>query len=350
MTETLIDSVPGDAASLRRRAVWRWAIVSLVFALGMTAAKWAAFALTLSAAVLSDAVESFVNILSSSFVLYAIWLSNRPRDDEHPYGHGKVEYFSAGFEGALVLFAAISVALVGIQRLVVPVELERLGLGVALELGISVVTLVVGQLVLRAGKTHQSPAIIADGIHIRADAITSVGVAAGMAATLLTGFAWLDAAVALGIGVWLFGSGISVVREAVGGLMDEADPEVLDEIAEVLTSVRQPGWVAPHHGKVHRLGRTIHIDLHMVFPAYWTIERVHDDATVIDRALVEAFGPGSEVMLHMESCTPRSCSYCDAPGCPIRQTPLVRTREWTGEHIASRARPSPLLEDQEHEQ
>ncbi|MEM1349133.1 MAG: cation transporter, partial [Myxococcota bacterium] len=116
MTEMLVDSTPEDPAALQRRTVWRWALLSLVFALGMTAAKWIAFALTLSAAVLSDAMESFVNILSSSFVLYAIWLSNRPRDDEHPYGHGKVEYFSAGFEGALVLFAAISVALVGIQR------------------------------------------------------------------------------------------------------------------------------------------------------------------------------------------------------------------------------------------
>ncbi|MEM1350381.1 MAG: cation transporter dimerization domain-containing protein, partial [Myxococcota bacterium] len=191
----------------------------------------------------------------------------------------------------------------------------------------------------------QSPAILADGVHIRADAITSVGVAAGMAATLLTGFAWLDAVVALTVGVWLFTSGVAVVREAVGGLMDEADPELLSEIADVLSSVRRPGWVAPHHGKVHRLGRTIHIDLHMVFPAYWTIERVHDDASVMERALVDAFGPGSEVMLHMESCTSRSCSYCDAVDCPIRQVPLVRTLPWTGAHIASRARPSPLPED-----
>lgn len=321
----------------------RWAIFSLVFSLLLTVAKWGAFWLTGSAAILSDAIESGVNILTSSFVIFAIWLSNQPRDADHPYGHGRVEYFSAGFEGALVLSAALSIAAVTIARMLGgEVALERLELGAALQLGIGVVTLLVGQRIVAAGREHQSPSIEADGVHIRSDAITTFGTFLGVVAVWWTGQRWLDAAVALLVAVWLAWSGAKVVREAVGGLMDEADPELLAQIGAALERVRQPGWIAPHHTKVHHLGRAVHIDLHMVFPAYWSLEQTHDVSEQIEAALVDTFGPRTEVMLHMESCTPDSCSYCDMPSCPIRQSPFEGRHEWTAEHVAAMHRPPPI--------
>lgn len=315
------------------QTVWRWAIFGMGFNLCLTASKWAVYAFTLSAVILSDAIESLVNVLSSGFVLYAVWLSQRPRDVDHPYGHGKVEYFSAGFEGALVLGAACAIAGVSVWRLLEPVQTYRLGWGAALELLIALVTLVVGQAMIRAGTKWESMSLKADGVHIRSDAITSAAAFLGIMAVIFTGKAWLDAAVALLVSVWLIFSGVMVVREAVAGLMDEANPELLDEIAESLESVRQPGWLAPHHVKVHRLGPSVHIDMHMVFPAFWSIEEVHGHTKVIERVLAERFGAQTETMIHMESCTPQSCGYCAIEDCPIRQRPFERKLNWDSAQI-----------------
>lgn len=321
----------------------RWAIVGLVFGVVLIVAKWTAFLLTDSAAILSDAMESGVNVLSSAFVLYAVWLSNQPRDDDHPYGHGKVEYFSAGFEGALVLFAALSIAVVAISRLISPVDIQRIEFGLAAQLGISIVTLIVGQAVLRAGERLNSPSIRADGIHIRSDALTTFGTFTGLLVVWLTEILWLDTVIALIVAIWLGFSGAKVVREAIGGLMDEADPELLDEIAGVLEATREPGWISPHHAKIHHLGRAIHVDLHMVFPAYWSLQQTHAASERIEDAFIEEFGWGTELMLHMESCTPKSCSYCDVEGCPIRSSDFVQRNQWDGAHIAMRHRAEPVL-------
>lgn len=320
-------------------AAKRWAMFSMVFALLLTAAKTGAWWITGSAAILSDALESIVNILSSGFVLYAIWLSERPRDADHPYGHGKVEYFSAGFEGALVMAAAVSIGVVGADRLLRPSDIEQLGLGMALQGGISVVTLIAGQAVIRAGRRLQSPSLEADGVHIRSDAITSFGVLVGLALVWITGAQWLDGLCALIVAVWLAFSGVVVVRRAIGGLMDEADPDLLDAIATTIEAVREPGWIAPHHTKVHRLGSTIHIDLHLVFPAFWTIEHVHEATLTIDAALRERFGERTEIMVHPESCRPESCAYCDLPECPIRQHPFIQRNVWDGALFARPSRP-----------
>ncbi len=324
------------------RAVWRWALFAFGASLALMGLKWLAYALTHSAAILSDALESLVNVVSSALVMGAIWLSSRPRDQDHPYGHGKVEYFSAGFEGALVSFAAVSIGAIAVWRLMHPAPLERLALGASLQLGTALLTIAISQQLIRAGQRHNSPALEADGVHVRSDAITTLGTFVGVVAVWLTGWLWLDGALALAVAVWLAWSGLGVVRRAVGGLMDEADPALLERIAQALESMRQPGWIAPHHAKVHRLGRGIHIDLHMVFPAYWSLERAHDASVTVERGLGEVFGESTEVMLHMESCTPRSCDACDMPDCPIRHAPLIRRRRWDGAQISAPYRPPPL--------
>lgn len=307
--------------------------------------KWLAYAVTLSSAVLSDALESGVNVLTSSFMLFAVWLATKPRDDDHPYGHGKVEFFSSGFEGALVLFAALSIAVVAIARTLDPVKLTNLELGMMIQAVVSVLTFAAGQLLIFKGKKLSSPSLVADGIHIRADAITTVGTMIGVFAVWLSGLVWLDTAVALLVAVWLAWSGVKVVRGAIGGLMDEADPDLLNRIARTLDAHRKQGWLAPHHTKVMHLGQSLHIDLHMVFPAYWSIERVHDDSKRMEKVLQGEFGESTEVMLHMESCTARSCSYCDMPDCPIRHSPFIRRYTWDADLISARHRAEPIEEE-----
>ena len=184
-----------------------------------------------------------------------------------------------------------------------------------------------------------APTIAAAGRHIRADAITSFGAFIGASLVALTGIALFDALAALGIGLFLIYEGSNVVRRAVAGLMDEADPCLLDRIAAAMVRVRRPGWIAPHAVKVHRLGQAIHVDLHLVFPRFWTIEVAHGASHDLVDALREEFGPRTDVMVHNEPCEDAQCAFCDLEDCAIRKAPLGDPISWTGADISRRPRP-----------
>jgi cation diffusion facilitator family transporter len=324
------------------RQVIRWAAFGLAVSIALIVLKFAAYAITGSAAMLSDALESGINVFTSGFALFAVWLSAQPKDANHPYGHGKIEYVAAAIEGVLIAAAGIGVLLVSVRRFVEPQSLERLDVGLVLTFVVACIALAAGTLLIRAGRRHESPTLEADGVHIRADAFTSFGAFGSTLVVHWTGLVWVDAAAAMLLGAVLVFSGIRVLRRSVGGLMDEAVPGLLDQIGEVLHEVREPGIIAPHAVKVHRLGQAIHIDLHLVLPRFWSLEHAHDVSHRAEDALREAFGTSSEVMLVYEPCTERSCSYCDLADCPIRGVPMVRTLPWTGATIARRNRPAPI--------
>lgn len=315
------------------RGALRWAIFAVGTSVTLVLIKVTAFWMTGSSAIMSDALESLINIVTSGFALYAVWLSGQPRDLEHPYGHGKIEYLSAAVEGFLVLLAGITILMVSGYRLMHPPQLESLELGSAMTLASVVVSLVGGMALIRAGKRHESPSLEADGVHLRSDAVTSVGALVGVGLVMLTGEIWLDSAIAMVLSVWLMVDGGLVVRRAVGGILDEANPELLDEIAGILEAERQPGWTSPHHTKVHRLGSTIHIDLHMVFPRFWSLEATHDATVDLERAVRGRFGKRTELMVHMEACRPDACAVCDLPECPVRGVEFVARPRWTAETI-----------------
>jgi cation diffusion facilitator family transporter len=324
------------------RLTLRWAGFAFAVSVSLTVLKFIAWHITGSTAVLSDALESIINIVTSGFGFYSVWLSNKPRDADHPYGHGKIEYFSAGLEGALILFAAIAIVIVSLPSLWAPRELDALGAGAILMSVVTALTLAGGTAVMMAGKRLGSPTLHADGEHLRSDAITSVAVLVGVLAVMLTGIRILDTLCALGVAGWLAYTGLGILRRAFAGLMDEADPQVLGEVAHVLESMRAPGWIAPHHVKIHHLGRHRHVDMHMVFPRWWSLERTHEATVQMERVFREKFGSRTELMVHMEGCTPVSCSYCDVDECPVRQALFVRRLTWTAEQIQTAARPQPI--------
>ena len=323
------------------RAVVRWATFGLGVSIALIALKAAAFGLTGSAAILSDALESCIHVVTSGFALFAVWLAAKPKDENHPYGHGKVEYFAAFTEGLLVALAGIAVIAISAQRLVDPQPLQRLDVGAALTALSALVCVGAGTALIRAGRRFESPTLEADGVHIRSDAVTSVGALVSTVLVRATGWLWLDSVAGILLGIVLVFSGARLVRRAVGGLMDEALPDVLERIAEVLLAQRRPGWVAPHACKVHRLGQSIHVDLHIVFPRFWALEDAHDASHTTEDALRAEFGERTEVMLHYEPCTPRSCTYCDAEDCPLREAAFRAALPWTGSTIARRNRPQP---------
>lgn len=319
-----------------------WAGGGLALSVLLIVLKFGAWALTDSAAILSDALESGIHVVTSGFALFAVWLSAQPRDANHPYGHGKVEYVSALIEGVLVTVAGLGIMLVAVRRLIHPQELDNLDLGMSLTVLVAVLAFCGGTALIRAGQHHESPTLEADGIHIRADALTSFGAFVSTLLVHWTGLMWIDAVAAGCLGIFLLVSGVGVVRRGVGGLMDEAVPGLLDRIAVVLEETREPGVIAPHAVKVHRLGQAIHIDLHLVLPRFWQLERGHEVSHRIEDVLRKEFGTLSEVQLVYEPCTPFSCSYCDLDDCPVRSVEFVAGLPWTGEQISRRRRPGPV--------
>lgn len=320
------------------KATVRWGIFGMAFSVSMMLAKLGVYFVTGSLAVLSDALESVVHIVTSGFALYAVWFAQRPRDRTHPYGHGRIEYLAEAVEGIAIGVAGMAILVVTFSRGASGEALSLSALGLGLIAAIAVATFAAGTALQRAGVRWGSPTLRADGEHIRADSVTTVGTFVGVALVFFTGLSWIDMVVALLIGAWLCWTGQQLIRRALRSLMDRADPALLDEIGRVFEGVRAPGWVAPHLARAQRFGRTIHVDLHMVFPRFWSLERVHDAATVLERALEAEFGDESDLMLHMEACTPTSCSYCSLEDCPVRAHPFVELDAWTGAYIAAPVR------------
>lgn len=316
----------------------RVALAAVAFSLVLLAAKLALAWLTGSTAILSDGIETTANVITSAFAAFAAWLGSRPRDADHPYGHGKIEYFSVALEGVLLLVAALSIAAVATPRLLAPPDVVAIDIGAIGMAIIATLTAAGARLLIRTGRTLQSPALEADGEHLLADAFTSAGVFLGLIAVAVTGLPILDPLIAIVIAIVLLRNAVRIVRSAIAGLMDEADPDLLQQIADILNGIRRPGWLAPHLARVHRLGQAAHIDLHMVYPRFWTIEQGHDAATLIEETFQKHFGTRTETMVHMEPCTPISCPHCDLPDCPVRSAPHVQRLGWTGESIRRRSR------------
>lgn len=323
---------------IRDRSVLRWARFGLAVSVILMLSKLGLYAYTSSLAVLSDALESVVNIATSAFTLFAIWLANTPRDADHPYGHGKVEYLAELAEGIAIGVAGAAILLVTATSAGEPQHVDGGWVGVGLTALVAGISLSCGEVIRRAGGKHSSASLAADGEHIRADGITTIGTFVALALVRATGWVWIDAAVAVGIGLWLCFSALRLIRSSSAGLMDEANPELLDEIGAFLQEVREPGWLAPHETRIHRLGEKIHVDMHMVFPRFWTLEKTHDVASHLEHSLAERFQGAADLMLHMEPCKPFSCLYCDLPDCPVRTEPKSEDPVWTGDYIAAHYR------------
>lgn len=316
-----------DETRLRRRAI----LVSVFVGVGLLVVKFVAAALTGSAAILSDALESIINVVASCFAFYSVVLSARPPDRSHPYGHGKIESFSAGFEGALIILAAAAILWQAVPAVFSPHPLAQLDLGIALLLGTAVVNAVVGLFLIRSGTRTSSLALVADGKHLLTDAYTSVGVVAGLVLARFTGWMVLDALTACAVAVNIILSGAGLLRESVSHLMDEADETVLRNIVESLQNIRRPEWIDLHHLRSWRSGNRHHIDFHLTLPRYWDLEQCHAAETFVEEWLVEHLGGQGEVLLHLDPCTPHHCPLCRVPDCPVRSTRFRTAPTWTVE-------------------
>jgi cation diffusion facilitator family transporter len=270
-------------------SVRRVAIVTLVAGIAITGLKLLAYLATDSVAVLSDALESIVNILAAGFMIYALWLSNRPADEEHPYGHGKVEFISVAFEGLFILAAGVLIAVVAALRLISGTAPRQLTTGIVLLGGIGLLGAALGLFVHFAGRRYDNQVLLADAQHLLTDVLTTAGVWVGLLVTHLSGRAWLDPVVAMAVAGVISVSGVRLLRGAVDGLMDRSDLEDDRLILRILDEEVAARRILGYHKVRHRHTGTFHwVDMHLQVAADLTVAQGHDVASRVERRIEES--------------------------------------------------------------
>jgi cation diffusion facilitator family transporter len=318
----------------RQKQRMRAIILSFVISALLMGLKFLTYRLTHSSAVLSDALESIINVAAGGFAIVSVWLAAKPPDPEHPYGHGKIEYFSAGFEGALIIFASVGIFWTGIKHLIKPHALPHIEQGLAILCIASVANLLLGSYLLRVGKRTESVTLIADGKHIITDVYTSAGVLIGLALVYITGWLWIDGLVACLVGINILVTGSQLVRQSFSRLMDASDVMLLDRIARTLEQHRKPEWIDIHKLRAWRAGNLIHVDLHLVLPKDIPMEAAHNEARTIEELLAGEFDGNASALVHMDPCNPRYCPICEQETCRWRSQHIDRTEHWNSEHLA----------------
>lgn len=308
--------------------------LSLMISIILMLIKFSAYLFTNSNAILTDAMESIVNVVASGFAFYSIHLASKPRDENHPYGHGKVEFFSVFLEGGLIMIAGLLILGKAFYNLFFPQELGNLLEGIWLITFTGAVNWAYGQYMIKKSKQLHSLTIEADGKHLQTDAYSTLGLLVGLALMYLTGWIWLDIVLSIGLALFIIYNGYRLVRKSVSGLMDESDVELVEEISFILESKREEDWIDIHNLRVQRYGNELHIDCHLTLPNYYSLIQVHDKVTLIDKIINANLKTPTELFIHVDPCEPNCCHYCQVKDCPIRKAPFQGLIKWDVENIS----------------
>jgi cation diffusion facilitator family transporter len=298
-------------------------------------AKFCAFWFTQSSAILSDALESIINVVASAFALWSVVLSAKPPDATHPYGHEKIEYFSAGFEGALIIFAAFGIFWTAWSQIWDPRELTHLGSGLLVLAATGVINLALGLGLVRVGMRTGSLVLVADGKHVLTDVYTSAGVLLGLFLVQQTGWYWLDGGLACLVAINILVLGTKLLIQSFSGLMHASDPALLQEISELITKHRRPNWIEIHRLRAWRAGNRIHADFHLILPRDLTLEAAHNEASLIQDILKTHLEGMVEALIHAEPCIEPECPICGYDPCKLRQAPMRQQNLWHRDFLTS---------------
>jgi cation diffusion facilitator family transporter len=275
--------------------------LSLAAGFLMLAIKVFAYLITGSAAILSDAAESVVHVVAVSFAAYSLSLSRKPADRSHHYGHDKITFFSAGFEGAMIVLAAMYIIFVAIQKWITGLELERLGMGVLLVALAAVVNGALGGYLVWTGKRYHSLILVANGMHVLTDCWTSLGVLVGLGLVVLTGWLHFDPIVAILVAANILWSGGKLMRQSVSGLMDEVEPETESRLRGLLDEMTSQHGIQYHGLRLRSSGRTLWVEFHLLFPQGVLLETAHETATLIEERIRRESDMRAEVISHLET-------------------------------------------------
>ncbi len=296
-------------------------------------AKFVAYLITNSNAILTDAAESIVNVIASAFAFYSIYLSTQPKDENHPYGHGKVEFFSAFVEGVLIAIAGVVILVKSVYSLFNGNVVASL-LDGALIIGFTgLINLAMGLYLKKVGKQNKSLTLEADGKHLLTDAISSAGLVVGVLLIQFTQIWWLDSVISILLGIYIVFNGYKLTRRSVGGLMDESNMELVRELVEVLQAHRRDSWIDVHNLRAQQYGAELHIDCHVTLPYYYDLNTVHSEITSIDHLMNSAVNDRTELFIHADPCLPACCNYCKMKDCPVRAEAFRGEIKWDMENV-----------------
>lgn len=289
---------------------------------------------TNSVAILTDALESTINVIAGLIGLYSLYLSSLPRDQNHPYGHGKVEFISASLEGALISIAGVVIIYEAINKLQNPHTVEQLNLGLILVAFTAVINYILGFYAIKKGKKNNSLALIASGKHLQTDTYSTIGIIIGLIILYFTKIAWIDSVTALIFAGFIIYTGYKILRESISGIMDETDELLLKEVVGFLNEERRPNWIDLHNLRIIKYGSTLHFDCHMTVPWYFNIEEGHKEVDALEDTVINHFGDRIELFVHLDACKEYSCKICTKTECPVRQHPFEEKVEWTIENVS----------------
>ena len=295
--------------------------------------KILAWYITSSVAILTDALESTVNVIASFIGLYSIIISAKPKDREHPYGHGKVEFISSAFEGILITVAGIIIIFEGIINFIHPHDIQKLDFGLILIAFAGLVNYIVGYFCVKKGEKENSLILIAGGKHLKSDTYSTIGLLVGLVLILLTDYKWIDSIAAITFAFIIIYTGYKIIRKAISGMMDEADHGIIEEIKSVLNNNRQTNWVDVHNMRIINYAGFYHIDCHITVPFYYDINQGHDELEKLTSILTTHFDNRVEFFIHVDACQFYQCTICQVADCQFRKEIFIKTIEWTTENL-----------------
>ncbi len=313
--------------------VQKWiTILSVV----LFAAKMIAYFITQSLAVFTDALESIVNVVAGFVGLFSLYIAAKPRDIEHPYGHGKAEFISAAVEGGLIVSAGLVILYQTIQNFFVSNPIGKLDEGLLLVGITGLINYVAGYICIRKGRQTKSVALQSSGKHLQIDTYSTLAVIIGLIIIIYTKQYWLDRVIAVALSAIILYNGYKIIRTSLAGIMDEADMQLLSQMVNMLNSNRCKNWVDIHNLRVIKYGSLLHVDCHVTVPYYFMVNEAHKEVEKLRNCITTDFKDAFELFVHTDGCIPPyGCAICIKDDCNVRQHALEKKLTWTLANVLS---------------
>ena len=296
--------------------------------------KFFAYYITHSVAILTDALESIANVAAGLIGLYSLYVAAKPRDFDHPYGHGKAEFLSAAVEGTLIVSAGAIILYKAIKNLLYPIPIHRVDFGIWLVAATAVVNFILGYYCLLIGKKNNSLALLASGKHLLSDTWSTLGIIVGLVLLHFTGYKWIDSVVAMLFGLLIIYTGYKILRRSIAGIMDEADIKLLSHLVTLLNHNRSVNWIDLHNLRVIKYGSVMHIDCHLTVPWFLNVNEAHNEVDALSVLVRKEFGETVELFVHTDGCLPFSCKICNKENCAERKYNFEKRIDWTLENTS----------------
>ena len=300
----------------------------IVFAL-----KVGVFLMTHSLSVLSDTLESVVNIIATIVGTYSMYIAGKPKDKDHPYGHGKAEFVSSAFQGTLIIVVGCLIIYESIDSFIHPGTLHNLGNGFWLLVIIALINIITALYAMRMGKKNNSISLVTSGKLFLIDFFTTITVATGILILMMTNIQKVDSIIAILLGAWVVFDGYRILRASLAGIMDEADLALLENVIDEMNANRNDKWIDLHNLRVIKYGSLLHIDCHLTMPWYLNVHEAHVVMDQFTDLIKRKFGDSVEFFIHIDGCMPFSCAICGIGQCEKRQFPFQKKLNWTMENV-----------------